>query len=238
MALDPPSEVVSFLQFIGIDWPAVNEDAVREFGSHVKDFANNLTDAHQQATATVNQIGDSYQGAAYDAMRERWTNVTTRHTNEMVEACHVVATALDAAADAIIAMKGVAIAELVVMAVSFVADQAAAVLTFGIAEAAEAAIIAAGKKAIDFLEQQIEQYIIGEVLEAAIKPLAAKIESVLQGLSYDVTSAVSGAGAVGPMFSIDTAAVQQHATTFQDHADTVRGHTQTLTSNLSGLSFA
>lgn len=241
MALDPPSEVVSFLQVIGINWPAVNEDSVRDFATHVRDFANNLTSAHEEATATVNQIGGSYTGAAYDAMKDRWNNVTTKHTNDMVEACHIVATALDAAADVIVAMKGVAIAELVALAVSFVADQAAAVLTFGIAEAAEALVIEAAEKACDFLENQIEQYIIGEVLEAAIKPLAAKIETVVQGLEYDATSAATGGVSTSPTgssFSIDTEAVQRHATTFQDHAATVRGHTQTLTSNLSGVSFA
>ena len=240
MALDPPSEVVQFLQFIGIDWPAVNEDSVREFATHIRDFANNISSAHQDATATVKQIGDSYTGAAYDAMSARWASVSTTHVNELVEACHVVATALDAAADVIVAMKGVAIAELVVMAVTFVADQAAAVLTFGIAEAAEALVIKAGEEAVNFLEQQIEQYIIGEVIEAAIKPLTAKVSSAVQGLMYPESSAAPGGSisGAGSSFSIEPQTVQAHAATFQQHADTVRTHTQTLLTNLSGVNFA
>ena len=54
------------------------------------------------------------------------------------------------------------------LAVSFVADQAAAVLTFGIAEAAEALVITAAKECVKFLEQQLEQLVIGKVLEAAV----------------------------------------------------------------------
>ncbi|GAA2271354.1 hypothetical protein GCM10010430_66570 [Kitasatospora cystarginea] len=39
VAVELPCEVVSFLQFIGINWPTVNEDKVREFASHVREFA-------------------------------------------------------------------------------------------------------------------------------------------------------------------------------------------------------
>ncbi|MFG2209745.1 hypothetical protein [Streptomyces sp. NPDC048638] len=71
-----------------------------------------------------------------------------------------MASALDIAADTIVAMKLEAIAELTVLAITFIADQAAAVATLGIAEAAEALVIAAAEKLMDFLVQQLEQYII------------------------------------------------------------------------------
>ncbi|MDX6316032.1 MAG: hypothetical protein QOF44_5496, partial [Streptomyces sp.] len=163
VAIELPDEVVSLLQFIGINWPNVNEDSVREFASHVRDFGSNVDQTHQDSTATVKKLADVYQGASYEALLVKWEQVSSSHMSELVTACHTVATALDVAADVIVGMKAAAIAELVALAVSFVADQAAAVLTFGLAEAAEALIIAAAEKAVNFLEQQLEQYIIGEV---------------------------------------------------------------------------
>jgi outer membrane murein-binding lipoprotein Lpp len=53
MAIELPGEVVSFLQFIGVNWPNVNEDKVREFASHVRDFASKVDGTHQDSTATA-----------------------------------------------------------------------------------------------------------------------------------------------------------------------------------------
>lgn len=61
MAIELPDEVVQFLQFIGVNWPQVNEDSVRTFASHVRDFATNIDDTHQQATGTIRAMGASYQ---------------------------------------------------------------------------------------------------------------------------------------------------------------------------------
>ena len=53
------------------------------------------------------------------------------------------------------------------MILPFVADQAAAVATVGIAEAAVPVIIAAGRKLAESLIQDLEQYVIGQAIEAA-----------------------------------------------------------------------
>src|SRR5205823_6660906 len=109
--------------------------------------------------------------ASYEALLVKWAQLSNSHMSELIQACHVVATALDVAADVIVGMKVEAIAELVALAASFVADQAAAVATLGAAEAAEVLIVKAAEELMDFLEQQLEQYIIGQVIEAAVDPL-------------------------------------------------------------------
>ncbi|MFJ9419064.1 hypothetical protein ACIRPT_33635 [Streptomyces sp. NPDC101227] len=86
----------------------------------------------------VKQLEDVYQGASYEALLAKWGQMSDSHMTELVNACHVVVDALDIAADTIVAMKVEAIAELTVLAITFIADQAAAVATLGIAEAAEA----------------------------------------------------------------------------------------------------
>ena len=70
MAIELPGPVVSFLSIIGVDWPNVNEDRVRDFASHVREFASAVDTTHQQATATVKQLGAHYQGASYEPLVE------------------------------------------------------------------------------------------------------------------------------------------------------------------------
>ncbi len=243
MAIELPGEVVQLLQFIGVNWPNINEDKVREAGQHVLQFAQNLQSTHQDATAHLQQAGQHYQGAGYDAMIAAWGQKSQDHMNELVEACHVVATALDAGADVIIGMKGAAIAELVALAASFIADQAAAVATFGIAEAALALIEEAAKKCVSFLEQQLIQYIIAEIIGAAIQPLIGTIDKAIDGLVYSALSTALGVpapagGAVGGSFQMDTEAFSTHMQGLQQHADAMQEHARLLHGNLSGMSFS
>jgi uncharacterized protein YukE len=243
VAIELPAEVVSLLQFIGINWPNVNEDSVREFASHVRDFGSNVDQTHQDSTATVKKLADVYQGASYEALLVKWEQVSSSHMSELVTACHTVATALDVAADVIVGMKAAAIAELVALAVSFVADQAAAVLTFGLAEAAEALIIAAAEKAVNYLEQQLEQYIIGEVIEAAVNPLVEVVGRAVSGMAFQAAesalgvSADAGAGGVGTGFSIHPEQLTSRAQLLHDHAETVASHAEEFKTRVAGVSF-
>ncbi|MFD0573115.1 WXG100 family type VII secretion target [Kitasatospora gansuensis] len=192
MAIELPDEVVTFLSFIGINWPTVNEDKVREFASHVREFAENVEESHRDSTATIHGLGEAYEGASYEALLAKWAALSDSHLNDLVQACHMVATALDVAADVIVAMKVETIAELVVLAAAFIADQAAAVATFGIAEAAVILIEETAKRLINFLEQQLEQYIIAQVLEAAIEPLIDTVAGAVSGLVFEATASALG----------------------------------------------
>jgi uncharacterized protein YukE len=240
MAIELPSEVAQFLNFIGINWPNVNEDKVREFAGHVRDFAANIQDTHDQASSTLKQLGQAYQGQSYELLASKWAHLSQGHMSVLIDACHVLATALDGAADFIVGMKVEAIGELIAMAAAFIADQAAAVATFGIAEAAVALIEQAAEKLVDFLTQQLVQHIIGEVIEAALKPLLGLIEKAVHGMTYSALEDMLGVsgGSAGTGFGIDADAVMQHAQLFRGHAETVAGHAQTLSAAVSGLSFS
>lgn len=176
-------------------------------------------------------------GIASTGLRHR---LSDRHLAELVRASHAVATALDVAADVIVGMKVETIAELVVLAVTFVADQAAAAATFGVAEAAVIAIEEAGKRLVNALEQQLEQYIIGQVIEAAIDPLVEVVSGAVSGLVFQAAESalgVSVSGAGGSGFRIDPDAVKSHARPLHSHAEAVAGHAQALQSKIAGVSF-
>ncbi|MFF4799261.1 WXG100 family type VII secretion target [Streptomyces sp. NPDC001351] len=241
MAIELPEEVVSLLQFIGVNWPNVNEDKVREFAQHVRDFATKVDETHQNSTATIKQMADVYQGPSYDALLAKWAQMSNGHMSELLTACHTVATALDVAADVIVGMKEAAIAELVVLAASFVADQAAAVATLGLAEAAEALIVEAAEKAVDYLEQQLEQYIIGAVIEAAVNPLVEVVGRAASGLMFKTTESAlgvtAGAGGAGTGFSVHPEELQNRAELMKTHAGTVASHAEEFRIRAAGMSF-
>ncbi|MDH6118677.1 WXG100 family type VII secretion target [Kitasatospora sp. GAS204B] len=241
MAIELPDEVVSFLQFIGINWPNVNEDQVRDLATHIRDFADKVDSTHQASTATVQQMSEAYQGQSYEALVSAWSHMSSNHMTELINACHVVADALDVAADVIVGLKGTAIAELIGLAVSFVADQAAAVVTFGLAEVAEAGIIKAAEAAIDYLEQQVVQHILGEVIEKAIDPLVDVVGRAVSGLVYsaaaDALGVKPGGDGAGTHMMVDPAVLIQHAETMSQHAQTVAGHADELRTKMATVTF-
>ncbi|HET9171518.1 MAG TPA: hypothetical protein VFN97_18915 [Actinospica sp.] len=231
---DLPGPVVTFLNVIGIDWPYIDEDQVRQFATLVREFGQAVDQTHQDATQAIQGFSQAYQGSSTQVMSSGWSNLSAAHVTEIVEGTRILAEALDIGADFIVAQKIEAIAELIVMAATFVADQAAAVATLGLAEAAVPAIIAAGKALVETLKQQIIQMIAGQIIEAAAKPLFAKVEQMVSGLDW---SNAGGGGGQSSAVQIDFAEARQHVETLRAHAETMAGHAQTLSSGLSGLSF-
>ncbi|HEV2376156.1 MAG TPA: hypothetical protein VGS19_28805 [Streptosporangiaceae bacterium] len=125
-------------------------------------------------------------------MTSGWAKLTAQHVDEIVAGCTVLADALDAAGGYIVAQKAEAVAELVGLAAAFVADQAAAVVTFGLSEAALPLLEELAAKLVESLEMDLQQYIAGQVIEAAAKPLAAKVDAALSGLDWSQSGAVAG----------------------------------------------
>jgi hypothetical protein len=233
---DLPGPVVTFLNVIGVPWPYLNEDEVRRFAGMVREFGQAVERTHQDATTAMANFAQAYQGAATRRMQSGWSQLSERHTQELVEGCGVLAEALDLAADYIIAQKVEALAELIAMAATFVADQAASVATLGLAEAAVPVIIETGKKLLETLKQQIIQHIMGEVIEAAAKPLFAKVEKAMSGLDWSQTGA-AGENGLGDGFSVDHGTAGAQLQVLSGHAETLRGHAQVLRDGMAGLAF-
>jgi uncharacterized protein YukE len=231
---DLPGPVVTFLNVIGVPWPYLNEDSIRQFATMVRGFSQAVEQTHQDATTAVESFAQAYRGPSTEKMRSGWSQLSQTHVNELVDGCGILADALEAGADVIIAQKVEAIVELVAMAAAFAADQAASVLTLGLAETAAPLIIEGAKKLLEALKQQIIQYIVGEIVEAAAKPLFAKVESAMSGLDWSQTNGSEG---VSGGFAIDHGLAGSHLTTMQGHADTLRGHALTLQQGLQGLDF-
>jgi hypothetical protein len=231
---DLPLPVVNLLNVIGVPWPYLDEDTLHAFASLTRDFATAVQTTHDEATQTVKNIAAAYRGSATDAMTSGWAKLSARHVDELLSACHVLADALDVAAGYVMAQKAEAIAILIDMAAAFIADQAAAVATFGIAEAAAPLIIVGAEKLVQSLAADLEQYILAQVVEAAAKPLLAKIEDAVSGLDWSKSGAQ-----VDPAdeFSIDPAAVAQQVAVLRQQATQIGQHGTQFADRVRALNF-
>ena len=212
-----------------------NEDSVLQFSTLVREFGTAVKTTHLDATAAITGIAEAYQGPSTEQMKSGWAELSSRHVAEILDGCEVLAVALEAAAGYIVAQKVEAIAELVAMAAAFVADQAASVFTFGLAEAALPVIIEGGERLVESLEEDLQQYIVGQVLEAALKPLIAKVSAALSGLDWSQTTPVGGGAGEG--FSLDAAGVYAQTALLREHAATMRGHAARFREGVAGLAF-
>jgi hypothetical protein len=235
MAIDDlPLPVVNLLNVIGVPWPYIDEDTLHEFAAFTRDFATAVQTTHDDATQAVKGIAAAYRGSATDAMTSGWAKLSARHVDEILTACHVLADALDVAAGYVMAQKAEAVVILIDMAAALIADQAAAIATAGLAEAAVPLIIAAAEKIVDSLAADLEQYIISKVIEAAAKPLLAKIEDALSGLDWSK----SGAEVEEPSgFSIDPEAVALQVAALRQQAVTIGQHGTIFAAKIRALDF-
>jgi uncharacterized protein YukE len=234
VAIELPGAVADFLNFIGISWPNVNEDKVREFGQRVAQFAGDLQNTHQGATGTIQELGNAYQGQSYQQLFATWGRMSDAHMTELLDGCHVVSGAMDVAADVIVGMKLEAIGQLVALAAEFVADQAAAVATFGLAEAGLVLIEEEGQQLVRFLEQELLQYVEGQIINAAVAPLIGKVEQAVEGLVYkEVAAALGESGS----FQINPDQVMSYAQTFRQQADSFGAQADNFTATAGAMDF-
>jgi hypothetical protein len=233
---DLPAPVVTFLNVIGAKWPYIDEDSVGCFAGLVREFGKAIQAAHGDATVAVQGIAQAYESSSTEKMRSGWAQLSARHVMELVDASHGLADALDAAAAYIVAQKAAAIVELTTMAVAFAADQAAAVATLGLAEAAVPAVVATARAVTDSLAQDVEQHIVAEVVEGSAKPLFDKVSQAVIGLDWSQQTS-SEASQASTRLSLDAQAVRRHTAALREHAKTVRLHAATLQQGLQELSF-
>ena len=153
---------------------------------------------------------------------------------ELLDGCHVVSDAMGVAADVIVGMKLEAIGQLAMLAAEFIADQAAAVATFGLAEAGLVLIEEEGQQLVRFLEQELLQYVEGQIINAAVGPLISKVEQAVEGLVYkEVAAALGESGS----FQINPEQVTSYAQTFRQQAESFGAQADSFVSSAGSMDF-
>ncbi len=240
MSIEIPHEVALFLNYMGVPYPDIDEDQVRELAGQVRNFATNVRDTHESATGTIHDMGSVYSGYSYEQLVTAWAQMSSSHMADLDRACHVVAKVLDVTAEVITVMKVAVLAGLAALAASYTALMAATVPTMGLSAALTAAIRAAATRLVTAMEQMVIGYFATEVIGKAIEPLEHTIERMINGVVYDTAKQLldvpPGSSSELPLH-IEPDEVMRYAKVLDDHADDILRHAVTFADNVAALDF-
>lgn len=231
-----PSEVALFLNFIGIPYPDINEDDVRALGMHVRNFARSVAGTHELATGAINEMGSVFSGESYQQLVASWARMSASHMADLDRACHVVAEALNIAAEVITAVKFAVLTELAALAASY-----AVVLATPGAAAYTVAVREVAGRLCRGMEDMLLSYIAAEVIGKAIEPLEHTIDRLVNGVVLDAAHEVLGVpsavqGGVTALY-IEPDEVLRYANILDNLADDILEHAATFADNVAGLDF-
>ena len=210
MAMNLPGELVWVLDMLGYDWPPIDEDEVRRAAQITRQFGEDLEGTIEVVDAKIHgDVVSAMKTGSATAYTTAWDSQRQGNLRQLVELIDPAATGMDVFADAVVALKVKVIAELVITAAQIAAAAATALLTGGLSLAANAAIIAARKKALDILTNIAVEQVAGQVLSMLVEPLA----TVMVDLATAIAEAPVVEGSIGDVseFDADLDALEQAA---------------------------
>jgi RHS repeat-associated protein len=181
-----PGWLDEILDFIGINFPNVDEDDYREMAEAMRDFAEKFEGHGGDAHKAVTQILASSEGWAVDAMEAHWGKVKAGHLDQVPELARLFADACDVVADIIFGMKRKAEAELAIMAGSLGISLGLAVVTGGLSAVIGAAEIAAMRQLIKRIVDEAVDQIVEELVARVTEPVNAKLEKMVEDAVLDL----------------------------------------------------
>ncbi|MBT2423414.1 hypothetical protein J7F01_16850 [Streptomyces sp. ISL-22] len=188
-----PGWLDEILDFIGINWPNVDEDDYREMADAMRELADAFDEHAGEAVGAVNRLLSSSEGWAVDALQEHWGKVKTSYLEQLPEVARLFADAMDVVADVIYGMKIKAEVELGVMAASVGVSIGLAFVTGGLSALIGAAEIAAMREVVRRIIKEAADQIVDQVMAMVTEPVAAKLEKMVTDAVLDLA-----AGAISP----------------------------------------
>ncbi|WP_330461716.1 DUF6531 domain-containing protein [Streptomyces sp. NBC_00820] len=175
-----PGWLDQVLDFIGINFPNVDEDDYREMADAMRDFADKFEGHGADAHKAVERILASSRGWAVGAMQSHWSKVKTGHLDKIPELARLFAEACDVVADIIFGMKTKAEAELAVMAGSVGVSAGLAVATGGLSALIGAAEVTAMRQMVKRIIDEAVDQIVDELIARVTAPVNAKLEAMVE----------------------------------------------------------
>jgi hypothetical protein len=169
MGVTLPSEVAWVLDLIGVEWPNIDEDELRSAADQLRQLGSELSSNNGEAKSDIEEMLGVNSAESLQIFEALWKKLSDGHLQQLGEGMDLLATGLDIAAVVIVGMKLFAIGQLVVLAAEIIADQAAAIETFGASEALAAA------------QTEITEQIVKQAIEQAIQTLEQQLLSVVEG---------------------------------------------------------
>lgn len=180
-----PGWMDEILDFIGINWPNVDEDDYREMADAMREFADQFEGHGAEAHAAVSRILASSEGAAVDALQEHWDLVKSGHLEKVPDIARLFSDACDVVADIIFGMKTKAEIELGAMAASIGVSLGLAVVTGGLSAIVGAAETAAMRQLIKRIIDEAADQIVDELLARVTEPITGRLEQMVEDTVLD-----------------------------------------------------
>ncbi|MGW5385159.1 WXG100-like domain-containing protein [Nocardia sp. NPDC003963] len=230
MSIHIPSEVVFFLNVIGVPYPDIDVDQVRELANSAREFARDVQETFDAATGTLDEMGSALSGDSYQAILAGWAYQYDRLT-ELDDAFEIAATALDIAADVIETIQIAVLVELAALAASFIAGM------FTPAGPVTGPMIAAAARYIaKEMAKAIMWYIAAEVVAKAVEPLAERFQRFIrEALEPPPIPVAPGPGS--GEYRLDPDEVERYSRVLDNHADDLMSHGAKFGEKLSELDF-
>ncbi|MFJ9039099.1 nucleic acid/nucleotide deaminase domain-containing protein [Streptomyces sp. NPDC102406] len=181
-----PGWLDEVLDFIGINFPNVDEDDYREMATAMREFAEQFEGHGGDAHKAFSRILSSSEGWAVDSMEKHWNQVKGSHLEKLPELARLFADACDVLADIIFGMKTKAEIELAVMAGSVGVSMGLAVVTGGLSALIGAAEITAMRQVVKRIIDEAVDRIVDEVIAKITEPINAKLESMVEDMVLDL----------------------------------------------------
>jgi hypothetical protein len=237
MAINLPHWLAEVVGVLGFNWPEIDEDQLREAAKHLRGYADDCEQSHDKVHGVITgDLRQVYTAQSYTALAQVWSEQSSGHMKDMIECCRLFADALEVAAVGVEAMKGEVIVQLGIAAAEFVADQAAAVVTFGIAEAAEVVFVEAQNKILNAIMQRFEGEVIGRLVNAGLGPVEERIEQAAQRLLFMEVGNLA-VGGPPPTLALDTEAIRGHGDTLKGEADANLAGGRSFANKVGALTF-
>lgn len=237
MSINLPHWLAEVVNILGFNWPEIDEDQLRDAAKGLRRYADSCQSSHDVTHGVVTGgLQETYAAQSYTALAEVWGSQTQGHMKTLIEGCHILADALDVAALGVEAMKDECIVQLGIAAAELIGDQAAAVFTLGLSEAAAVAEIELQNKLMDGILKRFEQEVLGILIDKTIGPLKEQIEHAVGQLLLEEVAHVA-VGAPAPGLKLDTMMMRTHANTIKEQAEANLAHGHTFYSEVGGLTF-
>jgi RHS repeat-associated protein len=181
-----PGWLDEILDFIGINFPNVDEDDYREMADAMREFAEKFEGHGGDAHKAFSRILSSSEGWAVDSMEKHWNQIKASHLEKLPELARLFADACDVLAEIIEWMKHKAEAELAIMAGSVGLSIGLAWVTGGLSAILGAAEIQAMRQVVKRIIDEAVDRIVDEVIAKLTEPVNAKLEAMVEDMVLDL----------------------------------------------------
>ncbi len=181
-----PGWLDEILDFIGINFPNVDEDDYREMADAMREFADRFEGHGGDAHQAVSRLLSSSEGWAVDSLQQHWSKVKTSHLDEIPAVARVFATACDTVAEVVFWLKRKAEIEMGYMAASIGIAVGLSVVTGGLSALVGAAQAAAMRELIRRLIKEAQEEIVDRLIAELSEPVTAKVEAMAEDMILDI----------------------------------------------------